>query len=163
MNDEDEQRTPALRQASTVVGLISVPSGSLPDELIRRLSVYDPSSSNEVPSTSGRLSVRLFCQVRRSEAWAGSSASAHTWRPSVAHGPGISGHHACGKAMQMIGGSSPGAWCCWWLGFPEWRKLARLTTTAPVSRLACCTHAFRSATMRGMGQLRVICAVQGAA
>lgn len=87
--DEEEQKTYVLRQPSTVPGLVSVPSASLPDELIRRLSVYDPVSvpllrscefgdrladlphpraslqaSNEGPSTSGRLGVRLFCQVR---------------------------------------------------------------------------------------------------
>jgi hypothetical protein len=41
---EDGDRIYVLRQQSAVVGLVSVPSASLPDELIRRLSIYDPVS-----------------------------------------------------------------------------------------------------------------------
>ena len=38
-------RSFVLRQLSSVApGLLAQPSGSLPDELIRRLSVYDPVS-----------------------------------------------------------------------------------------------------------------------
>jgi hypothetical protein len=46
MEDDEYSRSSVLRQHSTVPGLVSVPSGSLPDELIRRLSVYDPVSTS---------------------------------------------------------------------------------------------------------------------
>ena len=47
MDEAEQMRGMAagLRQHSSLVpGLVSVPSGSLPDELIHRLSVYDPVS-----------------------------------------------------------------------------------------------------------------------
>ena len=52
--EEDEQRAGGygLRQPSIVPGLLSQVSGSLPDELIRRLSVYDPVSDQSALSGS---------------------------------------------------------------------------------------------------------------
>jgi hypothetical protein len=56
---EDNDRVYVLRQQSVIGGIISVPSASLPDELIRRLSIYDPVSATGFLCCSSALGQQI--------------------------------------------------------------------------------------------------------